>query len=75
MTVTDRLISCLVVRKCYMGHEHFVFRLTEESAALILTALQEKFARADDAERRKIAGVTIRLKRKLQNLNVTKGGQ
>lgn len=55
-----------------MAHKHFVFRLTEESASLILTALEREFLRTDTEGKKKIAGVTMRLRRKLQSLNVTR---
>ena len=52
--------------------KHFVFRLTDETAALILTALEREFVRSDSEQKKKIAGVTFRLRRKLQNLNITR---
>jgi len=56
-----------------MAHKHFVFRLTDETAVIILTALEGEFLRRDTEGKKKIAGITMRLRRKLQSLNVTKG--
>lgn len=54
-----------------MARKTFVFRLDDVSGALILWALEGVFQYATTEQRKEIARVTVRLRRKLSQ--VTKG--
>ena len=58
-----------------MARDWFVFRLDTVGGRVLLEALEEKFTRSTPEKKKEIAHVTVRLRRKLNQINnVTQGG-
>lgn len=48
-----------------MAHTHFLFRLSDKTGGIVLRALERLFLAAQEGERRDIAKITLRLRKKL----------
>lgn len=58
-----------------MARNSFLFRLDDVNSQIILRALEGRFVIAGVEEKKEIARVTVRLRRKLQTLTKVTGGQ
>lgn len=57
-----------------MARSSFLFRLDDVNSQIILRALEGRFVTAGVEEKKEIARVTVRLRRKLQTLTKVTGG-